>query len=62
MKVGQNEEVLEAQRGHPRRFRRLDAAARYLEGIGAEAFIVDLSKWAHEEQVDGMKSPKRPRP
>lgn len=50
MKVGDEEEVLEAQRGHPRCFRRLDAAARYLKGIGAEEFTVDLSAWNHKAE------------
>jgi hypothetical protein len=43
---GLDEQLLEAQRGHPRKFRRLDAIAAYLKDLGASEFRVELEQWA----------------
>jgi len=45
MRDGLEEQVLEAQRGHPRKFRRLETVASYLQGLGAREFTVDLGQW-----------------
>lgn len=45
MREGLDEQFLEAQRGGPRRFKRLDAVAAYLRGIGCNTFEVDIGQW-----------------
>lgn len=44
-------QVLEAQRGHQRKFKRLDALASYLADLGAEDFCVELAQWTPEALV-----------
>lgn len=46
LREGLEEHVLEAQRGHARKFRRLEAVATYLRKLGAREFTVDLEQWA----------------
>lgn len=46
MRDGLDEQLLEAQRGHPRKFKRLEAVASYLNGLGAKEFVVELEKWS----------------
>lgn len=43
---GLDEQLLEAQRGGPRKFKRLDAVAKYLRQLGASAFRVELEQWS----------------
>lgn len=45
MREGLDEQLLEAQRGHARRFKRLEAVASYLKELGAHDFAVELSQW-----------------
>jgi len=45
MREGLDEQLLEAQRGHARRFKRLDAVASYLKELGAQDFAVELGQW-----------------
>jgi hypothetical protein len=45
MRDGLDEQVLEAQRGHARKFKRLESVATYLKGLGAHEFTVDLDLW-----------------
>ena len=45
MRDGLDEQLLEAQRGHARKFKRLDAVASYLKSIGAGEFVVELGQW-----------------
>lgn len=52
MREGSDEQLLEAQRGHPRKFKRLEAVASYLQELGAKDFSVELEQWV----------PKLPRP
>jgi hypothetical protein len=46
MREGIDEQLLKAQRGGPRKFKRLEAVASYLQDIGAQYFGVDLSQWS----------------
>lgn len=48
MREGVTEQVLAAQRGGPRKFRRLDTVASYLAGIGGRSFTVELGQWTPE--------------
>jgi hypothetical protein len=43
---GFDEQFLEAQRGHARKFKRLEAVASYLKDLGARDFAVELEQWA----------------
>ncbi|MDE2400184.1 MAG: hypothetical protein KGL90_00775 [Burkholderiales bacterium] len=45
MREGLDEQLLEAQRGHARKFKRLEALASFLKGLGAQNFEVDLTQW-----------------
>jgi hypothetical protein len=45
---GLNEQLLKAQRGGARRFKRLDALAGYLKELGAEKFEVEVRDWTIE--------------
>lgn len=45
MREGIEEQLLEAQRGHPRKFKRLESVASYLRSLGATEFAVDLAQW-----------------
>lgn len=45
---GLDEQLLEAQRGHPRKFKKLDALVSYLKEIGAHDFTVELDQWGPE--------------
>lgn len=47
MRDGLDEQLLEAQRGHARKFKRLEAVASYLKDLGAREFVVELEQWAH---------------
>lgn len=40
------EQLLEAQRGHPRVFKKLDAVASFLHGIGVLTFDVETVNWS----------------
>jgi len=51
MQEGLDEQLLEAQRGHPRKFKRLESVASYLTGLGAQEFTVDLEHW-HPDALD----------
>lgn len=44
--VGLGEQILEAQRGGARLFKTLDAAARFIHGLGLGSFETDLSKFS----------------
>lgn len=46
MRDGLDEQLLEAQRGHARKFKRLEAVASYLKDLGARGFVVELEQWA----------------
>ena len=46
MREGLDEQLLEAQRGHARKFRRLESVANYLKGLGATTFSVELDRWS----------------
>ena len=48
MREGLTEQVLAAQRGGPRKFKRLDAVASYLLGVGGLSFAVELEQLASE--------------
>ena len=52
MREGIEEQVLEAQRGHPRVFKRLDTIGGYLRQLGAREFTVDLAYWEAGSLVD----------
>lgn len=45
MREGLDEQLLEAQRGHARKFKRLEAVASYLKEQGARDFVVELEQW-----------------
>jgi len=45
MQEGLDEQLLEAQRGGPRCFRRLDAVATYLRSLGCSTFEVEFGHW-----------------
>lgn len=45
MREGLDEQLLGAQRGHARKFSRLEAVASYLKDLGARAFEVELEQW-----------------
>lgn len=46
MREGVVEQLLRAQRGGPRKFKRLDAVANYLQELGAHRFEVELVQWS----------------
>ncbi len=46
MREGLDEQLLEAQRGHARKFKRLEAIASFLKDLGAQEFTVELEQWA----------------
>lgn len=48
MKEGLDEQLVEAQRGHARKFKRLEAVASYLHELGARQFTVDLEQWSRK--------------
>ena len=50
MRDGLDEQLLEAQRGGPRHFKRLDTVATFLKSLGAEEFSVEVSQWS----ADGL--------
>lgn len=45
MRSGIDEQLLRAQRGGARKFKRLDALAGYLQDLGARHFEVELEQW-----------------
>ena len=45
---GVDEQFVEAQRGHARKFKRLDSVASYLMGLGAHEFRVETEQWRHK--------------
>lgn len=45
---GLDEQLLEAQRGHVRQFRRLETLAGFLKALGAHEFSVELDQWTQE--------------
>lgn len=45
---GLDEQLLEAQRGHARQFRRLETLAGFLKALGAHEFSVELDQWTQE--------------
>jgi len=45
MREGLDEQFLEAQRGHARKFKRLEAVASYLKELGARDFAVEIEQW-----------------
>ena len=46
MREGLQDDLLSAQRGGIRKFKRLEAVAAYLRDIGAREFAVELGQWA----------------
>jgi hypothetical protein len=46
IREGLDEQLLEAQRGHARKFKRLEAVASYLRDLGASSFSVEMDHWA----------------
>lgn len=46
--VNENQ-ILEAQRGHPRCFKQLQTVATYLRSRGVAKFDMDLSQWQPEQ-------------
>ena len=46
MRDGLDEQVLRAQRGGARKFKRLDALAAYLQSVGASSFAVEMVGWS----------------
>lgn len=42
---GLDEQLLEAQRGHARKFKRLEAVAAYLKELGGNEFVVQMEHW-----------------
>lgn len=46
LREGLDEQLLEAQRGHARKFKRLEAVASYLKNLGAQEFAVELDQWS----------------
>lgn len=48
MRDGVTEQMLVAQRGGARKFKRLDTVAGYLAGIGGRSFSVELGQWTPE--------------
>lgn len=47
MREGLDEQLLRAQRGGPRKFKRLEAVASYLHDVGAKRFEVELDQWSN---------------
>ena len=45
LREGIDEQLLSAQRGHARKFKRLETVASYLKDIGAEEYSVELGQW-----------------
>jgi hypothetical protein len=45
---GLDEQLLEAQRGHARKFKKLESVANYLNGLGARGFSVELDQWSEK--------------
>lgn len=45
---------LEAQRGHKRKFKRLQSVAAYLKDIGVVEFKVELKEWGLDTQRQSM--------
>lgn len=45
MREGSDVQTLEVQRGHARKFKRLEAVASYLKDLGADQFTVEIDKW-----------------
>ena len=45
MREGDDEQLLGDQRGHARRFKRLESVASYLKELGARTFAVELDQW-----------------
>jgi hypothetical protein len=45
MREGSVAQTLEVQRGHARKFKRLEAVASYLKDLGADQFTVEIDKW-----------------
>lgn len=48
MREGVTEQLLAAQRGGARKFKKLDTVASYLSGIGGRTFTVELEQWTPE--------------
>lgn len=46
VRMGMDEQLLEAQRGGVRCFKRLDAVAKYVKSIGLDGFNVEIAAWA----------------
>lgn len=46
MREGLDEQLLGAQRGHARKFKKLDALASYVKGLGARGFTVEIGQWS----------------
>ncbi len=47
MREGIDEQLLRAQRGGPRKFKRLEAVATYLQTVGAARFEVEIGQWSN---------------
>lgn len=47
MREGLDEQLLRTQRGGPRKFKRLEAVAGYLQDVGAKRFEVELDQWSN---------------
>jgi hypothetical protein len=46
-----DETLIEAKRGHPRVFRKLQTAASFLKDKGIGSFSVDLTNWQPEQKA-----------
>lgn len=46
MREGLEDQLLEAQRGHARKFKRLEAVASFLQPLGVQEFTVELGQWS----------------
>lgn len=45
-----NGNLIEAKRGHPRLFRKLQTVASFLKGKGIGEFTVNVSRWTPDQQ------------
>lgn len=53
--VGLERRLLDTQRGGPRLFKRLDALASFVHGVGLSKFEVDIAQWGAADLVPGKR-------
>jgi hypothetical protein len=51
LRTGMHEDLLTAQRGGLRKFKRLEALASYLKDMGAASFTVELARWSDKSLI-----------